>query len=489
MANFLFALFKTGTSSTLALCINIFCTKIIALILGPYGIGLFSLVRQVVGVFTSIAMGGQTALSQGIASKHDGEKQVYIGSVFWIFVIYCVMSFSAIHVIQLIVLKSTFGVEVASFAKISQFIFVPIILSIAYIFFKGLLIGFQAIGSLALLEVLGPLTTAILVYPVCIFIESGYESSFIWMISLAQISMLIPIYFLAKSRGWIIFSQNRFLSLIDLGAAKHFFKVAGGLVIAGLVGSGALLLIRMMVVLTSGIDGAGFFDLAWALSANYVMILLGSFGSYYLPALSKPKVIHENVDLVHMALKLSIVIMAPMIVGVIILKSLLVQLMYTDAFIPALDLVRWMLIGDYLKITSWILAIPALANQDMKTYVWTEIIWYFGFLLFSAISLLYFNEIQGVGIAFTVLYLGLAIYYLKYTEKKYQFRVHKALKIYWLIGFFLVLGASFLTWNDEVINMSYIAIWLIMSISFIWLIMRNSIKRKVTNYFSSKGLN
>ncbi len=42
---------------------------------------------------------------------------------------------------------------------------------------------------------------------------------------------------------------------------------------------------------------------------------------------------------------------------------------YSAAFDPAAAYLRWTLLGDYLKVTSWILSIPILAARDMKMFL------------------------------------------------------------------------------------------------------------------------
>jgi len=82
MRNLIFALFKTGSSSIARLLFNMASIKIIAISLGPSGLGLYSIIRQAMFTFGSVGSGGQTAIVQGISSRDSSSAILIFGRFF-----------------------------------------------------------------------------------------------------------------------------------------------------------------------------------------------------------------------------------------------------------------------------------------------------------------------------------------------------------------------------------------------------------------------
>jgi hypothetical protein len=65
----------------------------------------------------------------------------------------------------------------------------------------------------------------------------------------------------------------------------------------------------------------------------------------------------------------------------------------------------WTLVGDYLKVTCWVLAMPMLAIADMKTFLATDLtaqtVFAGSALAFSAV----FKPSEATAIAFVVCYV------------------------------------------------------------------------------------
>ncbi|CAN4273179.1 RfbX Membrane protein involved in the export of O-antigen and teichoic acid [Methylophilaceae bacterium] len=467
MRDLIIGVLKTGSGAVVNLLLGVISIKIMAVILGPSGTGLLSLIRQVVFTFASLGMGGQTALIQGIANKEGIARDTYVRTIFWLFVLAAFFSVVLIELFASIIVALVFGKSDANLVQLIRWIALPVFLMYAYIFFKSILNGFRAIGRLAIVEMLGPIATLMLVYPVCIFVGEGYALAFIWMISAAQLLMLSASLLILYKNGWLSALFIRTKTMIDRADLRYFFTITGTTFLNAIIGTFTLLAVRTMIVRDGGLYQAGLFDLAWSLSGSYVMLLLASFGTYYAPTLSQAVGNIERAALVRRVIRLSTFLMIPMIVTVVVLKPMLVRLLYTSEYMAALEMIRWMLIGDYLKITSWVLAIPVIVNADMKIYFWTETFWNLGFLVLAAISTVYLGELQGVGIAFVLLYLVLVIYYLQYVRRVCELGISQDLLVPWLIGFAVVIMASIQNWNRTSVDWLTAPIWIIGSIGLV----------------------
>jgi O-antigen/teichoic acid export membrane protein len=462
------ALLKTGSSSIANLLFNMMSVKIIAVSLGPAGVGLYNLLRQAMFTFAAVGTGGQTALVQGISSRDGYERDTFIRTVFWLFVCGTLITVALIEVFSPLIALMMFGDNADQYETVIRWIAVPVVLFNTHIFLISVLNGFRAIGRIAIIEILGPFITLLIVYPICIWVGEGYALAFVWMLSASQSVKIFFAFNVAKKNGWLapIFSKES--SKIDKVSSSAFFRFARTTLFTSLLSMGAILLVRAMIIRNGGLYEAGLFDVAWMMSGSYVMILLGSFGTYYMPTLTGMSSASDRLVLINQVIRLSTMLMIPMIVTVIVLKPLLVRLLYTIEFLPSLDMVRWMLIGDFFKITAWVLAIPVLANADMKMYFWIETFWNISFVLLSALAIFVFEQLQGISIAFMVLYACVVIFYLKYVRRTYGLRLSPDLFLPWAGGLCVVVVASWITWDDKAVSWEASFALIIASLLFVW---------------------
>jgi O-antigen/teichoic acid export membrane protein len=489
MRSLISAILKTGSGSVANLLFGMASVKIIAILLGPSGVGLFSLLRNTMLTLAAVGPGGQTALVQGVASKENAERNAYIRSIFWLFVFGSIITVVLIELFSPLIAALLFGSNDSQSTNLIRWIALPVVLSNAYIFLKSLINGFREIGKLALVEMMGPLVMLLLVYPTCILVGRKYALAFVWMLSASQAVMLFTSFMIVHKSGWIATVFTLGGKKIDKAASLYFFKISGTTLFTGILATGAILAVRAMIVKHGGFHEAGLFDLAWSLSGAYVMLLLGSFGTYYMPLLSGISEPSARLHLIRKVIRLSTLMMVPMIVAVVVLKPLVVSILYTKEFIPSLKIVRWMLIGDYFKITGWVLAIAAFANADMKVYFWGETFWCVGFVLLAMLAIRGFGELQGVGAVFLVLYACYVFYYIKYVQKNYGLRLTLDVALPWSIGLAVVLLASMQTWDTQVVNWGISITWVVVSFIFVWMMLKKEEKSKMLNAFFNRGKN
>jgi len=125
-------------------------------------------------------------------------------------------------------------------------------------------------------------------------------------------------------------------------------------------------------------------------------------------------------------------------------------------------------VGDYLKATSWVLAMPMLAYADMKVFFWTEIAWRGAFAGIAAWSLFQWKDIQGVGIGFLGLYAVYLLYVLHYCRSRHALTLNRRIIGLWLAGLVIILGASVTYWQKMTFSigpgMGWIGIAVIVSL-------------------------
>jgi PST family polysaccharide transporter len=314
----------------------------------------------------------------------------------------------------------------------------------AQAYFISLLNGHRRIDDLVKSQAMGPLVVIGLIFPMIWLIRGGYAVGFVLMLMLPGAAITLAAIWRAQRKGEL---PPLFHGRFHRGDAGYFIRMSGVLLATGLVTSGTHYFQSWILARRLGLQQTGEFWVAWALSMSYVTLLLGSYGTYYMPSLTRLTDPEARRALIRSYLRLSLMAM-PMLVSLVILfKPLLVHLMFSHALLPSLNVMRWMLIGDYFKGISWVLAFPMLAFNEMKWFFWTEVLLslYRAGCIWAWVA--HGGSVEGLGALFLALYILYAMLMTFYVRKKHGFRWHP-FELAWLLGgVALVLASSLLSWN------------------------------------------
>ena len=155
----------------------------------------------------------------------------------------------------------------------------------------------------------------------------------------------------------------------------------------------------------AGTEQVGFYQAGYTLINKYTGLILTALGMEYYPRLAK--VADSRLRLrafVSQEINVAIAVMAPVVALFILLRELVVWILYTPEFNVILTFVSWGMVGTVLRTLSWCLAFTILAKGDGKTYLWTEVA---SAVTNLALNILFYRwwGLTGLGMAFLVSYL------------------------------------------------------------------------------------
>lgn len=473
MRKFVRASLKTGAGTIATLLLGAVAMKTLALQLGPAGVGFFSLLRhtqQTGTVFSTL--GGQTALIQGLASREGETKSQYLHAALLLVIAGTVVVATAVLLLAPWLAVLLLDSHDPNATVLVRWLALPIVLGGVVTFFSGILNGFRAIGRLAWVNVAVAGTIAVLAGPAARAYNAGQPLALVALLTAGFMAGIVAAGTMVARGGWLRLSGIAIATKVDDAAKRHFLLVGGTTVVTGLAQTGTVLAVRATIVHQHGLGTAGIFDVAWTLSMMYVMLALTSFGTYYLPTLSGIVDPGDRQQLILTTLRLSGLLMVPLITCVIVLRPLVISVLYSSEFVPAVRIMRWMLIGDYLKVASWVLALPMVAYAHMKRFFWSEILANAGFLCFTICCLLVGADIEWIGVGFLVVYACYLAYTVYYISSEFFFLPPRQLILELAGGFVLILGASWFSWNQVQVDSAWGPVWIAGGILFSWLVSR-----------------
>ena len=420
--------------------------KVAAVFLGPAGVGL-------VGLYTNLMQASSTVFTMGMG--HAGTRRIAAANAEGdlVSVDATRRGLYAITVLLAIAGAGTFWLcrgWVAqyvlgdiSFSSQVGWLSLGIALSVAAIGQNALLTGMRRVGDLARISMgTGVVATVISVLGLWLW---GDKAILLLVISTPAMAFILGHVYAARvqyrtdlssaTRSEETVAQWR--AMRQLGFT---FMVAG---LATLIGP---LIVRTLVQGELGLAAAGQFQAAWSISLTYMGLVLGVMTSDFHPRLAA--VIDKKVSaiqLVNEQTDLAVLLCAPLLLLLSGVAPWVIRLLYTPEFAPAVEVLRWQLLGDVLKVMSFPLGFVLLASGASKTFLLAEVLGMIVFALVTWLGLPIWG-IKATGIAFALMY---AIYlpFVWYWAKR-------------LIGF---------TWTRAVCNQAillFISVVSIVALSF-----------------------
>lgn len=224
-----------------------------------------------------------------------------------------------------------------------------------------------------------------------------------------SVIFFVTLGFVIKS-SW--FKLEYFKHGIDRESLSKLSKYSLMAITSAITVPASHLIIRNYIGENLSWDDAGYWQGIWYISTMYLMVVTTSLSVYYLPKLSE---INDNKELkkeIINGYKIILPIVIVLALSIYLFRELVINIAFTDKFLPMIELFKWQLIGDVIKIASWLLGYIMIAKAMTKMFIYTEILFSFLFVVLA----IYFIDIFGlVGITYAfalnyTFYLLLMIY-------------------------------------------------------------------------------
>lgn len=373
--------------------------KILAVYVGPSGyaaIGQFQNFIQMVTTFAGSAI--NTAVIKYTAEYHEDESKQ---RAIWKTAGSIVFLFSVIFSLLILIFQKQLSVYIFQTVEY-QSVFVWFALFLVFFNFNTLFLailnGKKEILRLVIANIAGSVFSLIITGILAIKFQL-YGA--LLALSIYQSVAFLVTLFLCYKANWFKFSY--LFGKIDKVIAKKFAAFALMALVSAICVPLSQMVIRSYLSQEFGLNYAGYWEAMIRLSGAYLMLVTTTLGVYYLPRLSELTHLDEIKKEVYLGYKF---IFPLAVVGglcVYVFRDWIITLLFSHAFMPMRDLFLWQMIGDSLKIGSWILAYLMLSKAMTKLFVITEIIFSTSLILLTYILTQVFG-FEGVSIAYLINY-------------------------------------------------------------------------------------
>lgn len=378
--------------------------KILAIYVGPSGyaaIGQFQNFIQMVTTFAGSAI--NTAVIKYTAEYHgDESKQRAI----WKAAGSLVLIFSFIFTFIILIFQkqlSLYIFQTAQYQSVFVWFAVFLVLFNLNALFLAILNGKKEILKLVTANIVGSILSLLITS--ILAVQYNLYGALIALSIYQSLAFFVTIFLCYKS-NW--FKISYLCGRLEPHIVKNFAAFALMALVSAVCVPFSQIVIRSYLSKEFGLNYAGYWEAMIRLSAAYLMLVTTTLGVYYLPRLAELTHLNEIKKEVYFGYKFIFPLAVVAGLGVYILRDWIILVLFSPTFMPMRDLFLWQMIGDSLKIGSWILAYLMLSKAMTKLFVTTEIIFSLSLISLTLICTRFFG-FEGVSIAYSLNY---AIYWL-----------------------------------------------------------------------------
>jgi len=197
------------------------------------------------------------------------------------------------------------------------------------------------------------------------------------------------------------------------GVDKAQMKGIGGYVAMAVTSAAtvpiAMLMVRNILIEQVGWEQAGHWQAVWKISEVYLGVITVALSTYFLPKLASLVGVDAILKEIHTTVKIVMPIVLLLAIMVYLLRDVAISLVFTEAFRPARDLFAIQLVGDVVKVLSWLYAYPMLSRGATKWFMGTEIAFSISFVLLAYVFVAKYG-VQGANIAYVFNYSAYLIF-------------------------------------------------------------------------------
>ena len=391
--------------------------KIVAVWLGPAGVGIYGQMRQLIqAAGLAASLGGTNSIVQGISEReHEGDKLKFRSTVSKIVVLTSAILggtiFSNAEVIALMLFASDSELYIGAVKLVSLVVF----FYAGSIYLMGVLNAYERYGALAGVQIAGPFVlVAVLASMTHAKIEfnpwllaASFTACFCTMFAVAVCCIFMPSRQGLQKAGNAGLSRNEVLG---------FLRFAGSTLASTLMGTISLLVIRAWVIESKGMEGAGLFDASWTITFNYLTLFLTACSAIYLPRLASSK---SNFDSSKLITKTAYAVLGAVTVVsyfIYLFKVEFITLLYSKEFLASTPLLNVLLAAMVMRSASWVYSMTIIAAKDAKMMLISEALFNGSLIIAAKMATSYFHSLESLGWGFVVanfLYLILIATYAK----------------------------------------------------------------------------
>lgn len=418
-----------GGVQGLNILVSIVRNKLVAMILGPEGMGLISLFNSTIRLVSDstnlgIPMSAVREISE--AYEHDDTPRIrHIAKLIrsWA-MLTAIVGMLLCVLLSPLLNKWTFswGDHTLHFVLLSPVIALTAVCGGELAILKGMR-QLRHLAAISVYNVLGALIVSVPLY--FFYGESAIVPS---LVLIALLQLIVTIVY-----SYRLIPLSLSFSRLLLSEGMGMVRIGIAFVLAGILGSGAEFLIRSYLNSTGSLEAVGLYNAGYMMTMTYAGMVFSAMETDYFPRLSGYKDSPAEMCLtVNNQIEVSLLLVAPLLIFFMVFLPILLPALYSGKFMPVLGMMKITILAMYFRSISLPIEYIPLAKGDSRSYLFLEAV-YDVLVVLLVCTGYHLLSLAGTGIALTLasmVNLGVVLWYTYY---KYGYQLSRTVKLYALI--------------------------------------------------------
>jgi PST family polysaccharide transporter len=440
--------------------------KILAVLLGPKGVGTLAILNQFhVVVMTITGLGLSNGIIKYVASyesegNHAAAKKVYVNS-FQIVILVAASAF-----VLCFLLSSNMSNWILGDSNYSYFVIIYALslpLAVFPVIASSVLRGLKKINSLAKINILKSFISLLLIIPIVYFFR--LEGAAFSVLIITTVHLFLTKFYLKKEKkNYHVIDWQA----LDSSILKKLFPYGFASLLTGATYYFSHLLLKMIIVHTLGIKMTGIYQPIWALTMTYPAMVLTSMSAYSFSRLCELPTNKDIVEELNGIIRVTLLLIVPVMFFLLVGRRAIIQILYSSDFLEAIEYMPVQILGDFFRVLVWTIGMFLLPTKRIQAFIWLGVL-PDALLVILAAILVGQYKLHGIVAGFSICYLLTFLIYYLYSQKTIGFRLWRR-NVKLIVASFSALAAiNVICWYlDPVqglgLNIAIIFIWTLFSI-------------------------
>lgn len=379
--------------------------KILAIYIGPSGYAIVGQLQNAVSIASNVAGGAIAAGVTRMTAQHF-DNEIY-QRVVWRTATRITVVAAVMTSVGLILFRDPISARVLQQQGMAD-VFLWLALSIPAMAFNNLLLailnGRKRIDLYVLANISGSVVGLAITAVLTVFF--GLRGAFIAFV-VSPAVVLLTTALLAARKTQINLAE--LFGRYDSSAASLLAGYGAMGITTAIAAPLSAIAVREILSVTLGLEAAGYWQASWKISEIYLMLITTTLSVYYLPRLAEIRSARELSAEILKVYKLVLPLAVLCALTIYLLRDFIIISLFTTHFYPMRDLFSWQLLGDVIKIGSWVPAYIMLGRGMTKVFVISEVVFAVTLVLLSSVLITSFGLV-GAPMAYLANYVAYWIF-------------------------------------------------------------------------------
>lgn len=396
-----------GSAQVVTLGTGFLRAKLIAVLVGPAGVGLVGILTSFnANISSLVGWGLGTTGVRTISAADELDRPAKIAAVkklgkalTWLGLVAVILLFWPVG--QLTFNGSDYALEL-----LLAGLAVPCLVTTSV--WSSLLQSHGQIKSLARVQMISAFSGLILGLP------------FIWLLGVAGIAASILIAAIVPAiatwkaaRNYCSISSAK----AESGDIRALLKLGSALMAVAFLGQFSAYAVQLMLTRSHGLESAGYYQAAFVIAGSLPGFVFTAMGTDFFPRVAAVKTEAEAQDLCEKQIQAGLLLALPLIAGLLTLGQFCIYLLYARSFEPAIPLLPWMIWGIFFRLFSWPMGFWLIARGSSRAVVIVTAATNTSAILFPVVLLLLYG-VTGAAIGFFISCIGSTVIIIMVSRRR-----------------------------------------------------------------------